>query len=180
MSLFGVSLEQFHEWRGRVQGIDARLDRLIDSLTTIDDRIKALESTPRADGSVDALAATVDRVASEASSELRSHENALEEIDRRLVQLTLATAEGIERVDRAERRIRSTVKRARAELAEDGYESPGLEAEAAELRLIDAGGSGDDQVPPLPEDVGSVEHPQPPGIPGHFSQEVLQALRGTA
>ena len=133
---------------------------------------------------LDALAATVDQNASAATAELRTQSDALEDLDRRVVQVTLATAEGIERVDRAERRIRSTVQRARKELAEHGYESDGLEAESKEIRLVDVARGEDDGVQPLRLDVGEVEpfaeqqHPQPKGIPGHFSQEVLKVLRG--
>ena len=151
----------------------------------LDDRIKALESAPSPDGVLDSLAARVDAIAAEAKADSHSHSDAIEDLDRRMVQITLATAEGIERVDRAERRIRSTVKRARSELAEFGYQSDGLEAENAEIRLVDARGSEDEGVPPLRLDVGDAgaefgeqQHPQPKGIPGHFSQEVLKALRG--
>jgi hypothetical protein len=41
---------------------------------------------------------------------------------------------------RKENRIRATVRRAREELENRGFEDPGLEAEAAELRLVDGGG----------------------------------------
>jgi len=167
--------------------LDAIAPRLVDDARDsqqLDDRIKALESAPGVDGILDSLAATVDQNASAASSESRATLDAFEELDRRLVQVTLAVAEGIERVDRAERRIRSTVQRARKELANEGFVSDGLEAENAEIRLLDVGGSEADGVPALRLDVGETDafgeqqHAQPKGIPGHFSQEVLKALRG--
>jgi len=65
-------------------------------------------------------------------------------LEQRIDVLTLAVDEGIRHVDRAEKRIRATVGRARRELQELGVESPGLEAEAADLRVLDGGqGAGE-------------------------------------
>lgn len=69
--------------------------------------------------------------------------------DMKIKELTLAVANGIEHVDRAERRIKSTVKRAEEELAALGYEHDGVAAEAAELREQHAGGSGEQEVSPV-------------------------------
>jgi len=185
MRLFGISNKRFDEALRHIDGQITRIDATVRLLESLDDRIKALESAPSPDGVVDSLAARFDRFAAESSAESRMHADALEEFDRRLVQITLAVAEGIERVDRAERRIRSTVKRARAQLAEQGFESDALEAENQEIRLLDDRRSEEDGMPPLRLDVGEAgaefgeqQHPQPKGIPGHFSQEVLKALRG--
>lgn len=179
MGLFGVSEKQFSELQQRISDNGEHLDRITGLLEALRERTKVLESAPGADGAVDALAATVDRAASEASAASRSHDDALEDLDRRIVTLTLATAEGIERVDRAERRIRNTVQRARKELAAEGFESPGLEAEAAELRLVDGSGGEEEGLPPVREGVVPDE-PQPAGIPGHFDQETLRNLRSRA
>lgn len=65
-----------------------------------------------------------------------------------------AVAEGIAHVERVESRIRATVRRAREELEERGLESPGLEAEAKELRIVDGSGSEAGELPPVPEEVG--------------------------
>jgi len=169
----------------QVEGLIAGLRSTSDIEGKLLDRIKALETAPSPDGVLDSLAARFDAFVREATAESHSHSDGIEELDRRMVQITLATAEGIERVDRAERRIRSTVKRARKELADNGFESAGLEAENAEIRLLDDLGSGEGGVPPLRLDVGEADaefgeaqHAQPKGIPGHFSQEVLKALRG--
>ena len=184
MRLFGVTDTQLDEYLRQLDGVSKLAETALALVETLDERIKALESAPTADGVLDSLAARVDAIASEARADSHSHSDALEELDRRIVQVTLATAEGIERVDRAERRIRSTVQRARKELAEHGYESDGLEAEASEIRLVDVGGSEDVSMQPLRLDVGETDafgeqqHAQPKGIPGHFSQEVLKALRG--
>lgn len=184
MRLFSSDDPRVDECLRQIERLEARLADHTTEALGVDERIKALESAPSPDGVVESLASSFDRFSAESGAESRTHADALEDLDRRLVQITLAVAEGIERVDRAERRIRSTVKRARAELAAEGYESDGLEAENAEIRLLDADRSGGDGVPPLHLDVGEAgpgageaQHAQPRGIPGHFSQEVLQALR---
>jgi len=184
LRLFGVSDAQLNEYLRQVDGVSKLAETALSLVELLDKRITALESAPSSNGVVDSLAARVEQTANDASTRSRTHDDALEEFDRRLVQITLAVAEGIERVDRAERRIRSTVKRARQELATQGYESDGLEAENEEIRLVDAPGGEDEGVQPLRLDMGEAgegiltpEHPQPKGIPGHFSQEVLKALR---
>ncbi|MEE8139189.1 MAG: hypothetical protein V3T81_10035, partial [Thermoanaerobaculia bacterium] len=91
--------------------------------------------------------------------------------DQRLKDVTFAVAEGIERVDRAERRIHATIKRARKELAESGFESPGLESEAAELQLVDGKGSDPVEVSTVPE---AVESSSIKGVPA----ETLRRVRG--
>ncbi len=78
----------------------------------------------------------------------RSHED-------RLTNLTLAVAEGIAHVERAEARIRATVQRARAQLAEAGLESPALEAEGDQLHIFDEPGSGGRRLHAVREDVAA-------------------------
>ncbi len=75
------------------------------------------------------------------------------ELEKKVEGWTLAIAEGIERVDRSERRIHATIKRARKELKALGYEDAGLEAEAAELRKVDGEGSTDGGVPDVQQSV---------------------------
>jgi len=183
LRLFGVSDAQLDDYLRQLDGVSKLVEAALSMVEQLDVRIKSLESTPSPNGVVDVLASSLDSMAAEMRADSHSHSDALEELDRRLVQISLAVAEGIERVDRAERRIRSTVKRARKELAEQGYESDGLEAENEEIRLLDAPRGEEEGVPPLRLDVGETDafgeqqHPQPKGIPGHFSQEVLKALR---
>lgn len=110
----------------------------------------------------------------------RSHED-------RLTNLTLAVAEGIAHVERAEARIRATVQRARAQLAEAGIESPALEAEGDQLQLLDEGGSGARRLHAVREDVGpSAQSPgpdirpddaHPSHVPG-MSRGELRRFRG--
>lgn len=70
-------------------------------------------------------------------------------LERKMDLLTLAVAEGIERVDRAERRIRTAVAGAKKKLREAGFEDAAVEAEAQELRIVDGSGSEDGEVPAL-------------------------------
>lgn len=76
-------------------------------------------------------------------------------IEQTLKEMTFAVSEGIERVDRAERRIKQTIKRARKELAEHGFQSPGLEAESAEIQSVDGGGGETHGVHTLQEGVAT-------------------------
>lgn len=69
--------------------------------------------------------------------------------------INTAVAEGIKHVERAENRIRATVRRAREELEEGGVRSPGLEAEARELSLFDGARGGESSVPTVPPNVAS-------------------------
>ncbi|MEE8492520.1 MAG: hypothetical protein V3S25_00635 [Nitrospirales bacterium] len=63
-------------------------------------------------------------------------------------RLKFAIAEGIERTDRAEKRIRKSVSSARRLVTESGLEHPGLEAEDEEIRARD--GEGILPLSPLP------------------------------
>jgi len=54
-------------------------------------------------------------------------------LQRQLDRLTLAIAEGIERTDRAEKRVQKTVQGAKRLVAAHGLEHGGLDAEVAEL-----------------------------------------------
>lgn len=69
----------------------------------------------------------------------------------------LAIAEGIERVDRAERRVRAAVGRARKRMEDLGYVDEGLEAEAAQLQLGDGALSEEEGVQPVRAGVASRE-----------------------
>tara|TARA_R110000824_G_scaffold93713_2_gene226597 strand:- start:157 stop:636 length:480 start_codon:yes stop_codon:yes gene_type:complete len=87
---------------------------------------------------------------------------------------TLAISEGIERTDRAERRIKDTVRRARKKLADSGFADDGLDAEAHELQL------GDDRgIEPLPAMPTEMAEPtaEASSIRG-VSIELLRQVRG--
>ncbi len=69
----------------------------------------------------------------------------------------LAIAEGIERTDRAERRVRATIVRARSRMASAGYHDEGLEAEAEDIRPPDDSERVAEPVHPVPEGVAPVD-----------------------
>jgi len=120
-------------------------DELREQLHSIVDRLDRLESAPTAS----------DRVLN--LEELGVAQDArLEDLATKIKDLTFAVSEGIERTDRAERRIRNAIQRARKELGARGYEDPGLEAEAYELRAVDGDGGKDGGVPTVPEEVEAV------------------------
>jgi len=102
----------------------------------------------------------------------RALEGEVAGLQERIDTLTLAVAEGIAHVERAENRIKATVKRARRELEAGGIDSPGLAAEAQELFELDAEGSGGPPVSPVREDVGGYQS----SVPG-VSIEQLQRAR---
>ncbi len=125
-----------------------RLDGVFEQLAGILARLDALESAPRlplhaelTEPRLEALETGFDRLLSDFKA------------------TNFAVSEGIERTDRSERRIHATIKRARKELGKLGYEDPGLEAEAHELRLIDGDGGADGGVPAVPAEVAAVEQP---------------------
>jgi len=99
------------------------------------------------------------------------------DIDEWRDDLTIAVSEGVKNVQRAENRIRATVRRAREELGALGVESPGLEAEATELRLVDGGRGEAGGVPTVPTEMGGPPA-APPGFPGTWSPDHLAYLRG--
>ena len=153
------------------------------TLQSIADRIEHLETTPspphtaqQIEATRDAIRALVDERLGGVETRFLALGSDVESNAEKLKTLTFAVAEGIERTGRAERRIHATVKRARKELAEHGYESPGLEVEAAELRLVDGGGSADDTLPIVPEGVEPLQE-APSSIPG-VSAETLRRARG--
>ena len=119
-------------FREQLDGITSRLER-VESAPTASDRVLNLEELG---------------VAQDAT---------LEELHTKIKDLTFAVSEGIERTDRAERRIRNAIQRARKELEARGYEDPGLEAEAHELRVVDGDGGKDGGLPAVSEKVAEVD-----------------------
>lgn len=103
-------------------------------------------------------------------------QEAVEALQIQAKNFVIALSEGIERTDRAERRIKATVSRARKELKARGYEDPGLDAEAYELRNVDAAGGGEDGVLPMHAPVAEVreEASSVKGVPA----EALRRVRG--
>jgi len=90
---------------------------------------------------------------------------AIAAIQAKMADLTMAVDTGVIRVQRSENRIRAIVQGARKQLAEQGLEHAGVEAEASELHDVDGGGSDDQPVPPVPEDLVD-DGDRPSSIPG--------------
>lgn len=122
--------------RHRLDELEKRLDKLERTLEGIAERINDVETGP--------VQPYDDRAIFQA----------LEELEGRMQHLTLAIAEGIDRVDRSERRVKQTVRRAQQKLAAHGFEDDGLEAEADQLRFFDGDGGEGGGMPPVREDVG--------------------------
>jgi len=84
----------------------------------------------------------------------------------RIDDLTLAVSEGVNNVQRSERRVRAVVTSARRQLAEAGYEHAGVEAETGELRSLDAESGNGEPVPAVPEGVDDATGDRASVIPG--------------
>ncbi len=88
-----------------------------------------------------------------------------------IAKLRLAVEHGIERVDRAEKRVQKTVASARRLVASSGVEHAGLEAEDEELRERNG-----EAVEALPAVQPELVDDRPTGIPG-ISRSRLNELR---
>jgi len=154
-----------------IERIQRRLER-VESLPVPDlppETVSRITALSRRDGE---LQSDVD----DWGRELTELMEKVDEFDHFRKEIVIAVSEGIERTDRAERRIKATVARARGQLAKLGYDDPGLEAEATELRLIDGDGSEKSGVPPLPAPVAPVES-GPSSVRG-VPAETLKRARG--
>jgi len=151
-------------WTGN-KAIRRALDALREQLGGYLARLERVESAPTPG----------DRVTNLENLSLEQ-ERTLKDFDHQIKELTFAVSEGIERTDRAERRIRNAIQRARKELASRGFDDPGLEAEAHELRIVDGDGGDDGGVPAVPAEVAEVE-PEASSIRG-VSAETLRRRWG--
>ena len=86
--------------------------------------------------------------------EWRSRMNDMEDAVERLPR---KWGEIVAEAKRSEERARYHVRTARKELEELGMESPGLEAVAGELRLLEGEDQGGDGVQPLPPELEAIE-----------------------
>jgi len=144
-------------------------------LSSIEERIDALESLQNWQDIHESLqSVNLEIGVLRASSEQFTREQ--DKVARQIVELTLAVGEGIEKVERYERRIKATIQRAQKQLAERGLESPALDAEDRDLRLVDGAGSGERGVPTVPDEVAQSAE-QASSVPG-VTLEQLQRARG--
>ena len=169
MPLFGARQARLARVEASIGVVEARLGKLDALLDRVQAGILALESAPAPASEPDLRVDQLVGYMEGSDRRLREHDQGMQDLDRRMIELTLATSEGIERVERAERRVRATVTRARKELAAEGFESPGLEAEDAELRLLDGGRGEAGEVHPVREDVEPLGPPPGFGIPGQHA-----------
>ena len=151
-------------WRNRQE-----LDRILV-------RLDALDTAPPPPAPPVPTAAILAELEVRLATQLEPLAASLRELERRLDETRVAVAEGIERTDRTERRIASTVARARKELRESGYDHPGVEAEAAGLRKVDGDGSDDGGVQPVQGEVAA-DADQPSSIRG-VPASTLRRVRG--
>ena len=166
----------------RFTGRRARRE-LEEQLRSISDRLDTLETAPAPEYDLDRLRGIMAGVSGQTNARLNQMdderlalEKGLQALDERVKKLVFAVAEGIERVNRYEGRIHATIKRARKELADSGFQSPGLETEAAQLQLIDGGGGPDSGVPDVPTEV--VDDPDAPSSIRGVPAAVLRRVRG--
>ena len=138
-------------WLSQVLGC---LVSIVEALRGIVGTMRAMEST---------LAAFEARESPQPGPEEHNRMNVLEA---GLADLTLAVAEGVNNVQRSERRVRAVVTGARRQLAEAGYEHAGLEAEHGELRSLDADSGNGEPVPAVPEAVDGLDPHRASVIPG--------------
>lgn len=94
----------------------------------------------------------------------------------RMDDLTTAVDEGIKRVQRSENRVRAIVDGAKKQLSDAGYEHAGVDAEASELRELDAGVRGAESVPAVRPDVAD-GFDAPSSIPGVTVGDIQRAYR---
>lgn len=90
--------------------------------------------------------------------------------DKRIDDLTRAVADGIDHVDRNEKRVRGIVTGARKRFANEGYEDAGVEAEFSTLPEPDGGGGGEEELRLLQNDVEVNESDPWAGVPGHMGR----------
>jgi len=95
-------------------------------------------------------------------------------IEVKLADLTTALDLGVSRVQRSENRVRAIVQSARKELADAGFEHPGVEAEAAQLQPVDGTGGEPEEVPAVP--VHLEDDYTPSTIPGVTMGEFRRAF----
>lgn len=162
--------------RDDLDAVVARLNRLDAVLNQIELRLEPLKALP--EGLAASRELALEAVAQ--AQDALEHARLSREHETRLNNLTLAVAEGIQHVERAEARIRATVGRARAELRAAGIESAGVEAEAASLQLVDGEGSGGGSVPPVSQPLAEsvpIDDRLPSAIPG-MTRGDLRRFRG--
>ena len=156
----------------RLDGMQTLIEGTLAAVSAHTLRLEAVE----AHRDLTPLEANVEGVTAMIQGLREESERRWQSVEKQIRDVTLATAEGIERVDRAERRIRTAVSRAQAKLRESGVIDETIEAEAGDLRLIDEPGGAIEGVPGMPSGVGPdpTETSSIRGVPA----ETLRRVRG--
>lgn len=116
---------------------------------------------------MEAREAPVSALSPEVEAKLAKVEGELVEVQRRLDQFTLGLAEGIDRVERSERRVRQTISGAKRRFEAEGFVDPGLEAEAALLPESNGDSGPAEEVQPVSDGVEpGEEHGGWASVPG--------------
>jgi len=145
------------------------------NLFSINERLDALESRPKLPDIAPTLQSIEHDIdALQASSS--DYRNQMELFEGRIKDLTIGIAEGIKGYEKSERRVQATIQRARKQLKERGLESPALDAEDRDLRLVDGAGGDEFGVPAVPSEVAQAPD-QASSVPG-VTLEQLQRARG--
>lgn len=130
---------------GTLQGLNEALGGILGTMRVLVDAVHSLKQPGRTNGALE--------------------EQRVDALEVKVQDLTLAVSEGVQRVQRSENRVRHIVQGAKRELADAGFEHPGVEAEARELRELDGGG-GDHEAVPAVQEVVAHDPPLPSPIPG--------------
>ncbi len=140
------------------------------AVETVHPDTKALETALAA---LQGRFASLEQAGSTTALALHETRSVVDAHDARLKELLFAVSEGISKVERTENRIRAVVRRAREQLEDGGVSSPALDAEVTELRVVDGGASGPEQVQAVPAPVAA---PDMSSIPGEWTEEDLRLL----
>lgn len=124
--------------------------------------VAALESILE---TIKALVETAERFEAPQSAQLlQTDDIRITEMAKRIDDLTLAVSEGVNNVQRSERRVRAVVRSAKKELADAGFEHTGLEAEDSELREVDGSERDAEPLREVQESLALTEDSAIPGV----------------
>lgn len=143
------------------------------------DRLQRLESAPIPTDRLDAMRTALDLLTADHAAFTHQIDTLIDDVQDLETQgkeFVLALAEGIERRERADRRIKATVARARQELRDGGVVDEGVEAEASQLREFDGKRGEEIELQPMPAAVDG-NREELSSIPG-VSLRDLQRVRG--
>lgn len=165
--------------RDSLGAVLSRIDRTDTALQALTARVADLGDTSPATALEDALdveRATTARHRTTTEAALERLAEGIEQGRADNKNMLFAISEGIERVDRAERRVKASIQRAQAKLRAHGLEDEGLEAEASEFLPANGDGGEPGRVPTMPPDVESAET-EDSSVKG-VSLETMKRFRG--